>query len=199
MLPAQAEPAESDPGWNDARISEWCAAQGWNESQIADYLQNLHATTEGGRTEFEHSAPVVQPPEQVVQSAPEAAQVVEAESEVGQVVDSASEPEQSVPVAQPSEQVVDSASEPEQSGEVAQLPEQVEEIAPASGQPAEVGEAESEVGQVSETSPASDVRESGVMKAMDGTEQGSTGWYLDGEGRPSYWNVDAAGNWERKE
>ena len=44
-----------------------------------------------------------------------------------------------------------------------------------------------------------DVRESGVMKAMDGTEQGSTGWYLDAEGRPSYWNVDAAGNWERGE
>ena len=44
-----------------------------------------------------------------------------------------------------------------------------------------------------------DVRESGVMKAMDGTEQGSTGWYLDAEGRPSYWNVDAAGNWERRE
>ena len=44
-----------------------------------------------------------------------------------------------------------------------------------------------------------EVRESGVMKAMDGTEQGSTGWYLDAEGRPSYWNVDAAGNWERGE
>jgi hypothetical protein len=43
-----------------------------------------------------------------------------------------------------------------------------------------------------------DVRESGFMKAMDGTEQGSTGWYLDAEGRPSYWTVDAAGNWERE-
>ena len=45
---------------------------------------------------------------------------------------------------------------------------------------------------------SADVRESGVMKAMDGTEQGSTGWYLDAEGRPSYWTVDAAGNWERE-
>lgn len=45
---------------------------------------------------------------------------------------------------------------------------------------------------------SADVRESGVMKAMDGTEQGSTGWYLDAEGRPSYWTVDAAGNWGRE-
>ena len=103
-----------DDTWTDERIRQWCATQGWDESQISTYLEQLHATTSGGVAyEQETESPST---------------------------------ENAEPVA--------------------------ERLA--------------------------DVRESGVMKAMDGTEQGTTGWYLDAEGRPSYWTVDAAGNWERE-
>ena len=42
-----------------------------------------------------------------------------------------------------------------------------------------------------------DVREKGVMKAMPGTTQGEAGWYLDGEGNPSRWDIDDDGQWHR--
>ncbi len=42
-----------------------------------------------------------------------------------------------------------------------------------------------------------DVRDKGVMKAMSGTTQGESGWYLDGEGNPSRWDIDEAGQWHR--
>ena len=42
-----------------------------------------------------------------------------------------------------------------------------------------------------------DVRDKGVMKAMSGTTQGQSGWYLDGEGNPSRWDIDEAGQWHR--
>lgn len=43
----------------------------------------------------------------------------------------------------------------------------------------------------------SDVREKGIMKAMSGTTQGEAGWYLDGEGNPSRWDIDDGGIWHR--
>ena len=42
-----------------------------------------------------------------------------------------------------------------------------------------------------------DVREKGVMKAMPGTTQGESGWYLDWEGNPSRWDIDNDGQWHR--
>ena len=44
-----------------------------------------------------------------------------------------------------------------------------------------------------------DVREKGIMKAMPGTTQGEAGWYLDGEGNPSRWEIDEQGQWHRVE
>ena len=38
---------------------------------------------------------------------------------------------------------------------------------------------------------------SGVMLACDGTVQGQTGWYHDGRGQMSYWQVDESGAWTR--
>ena len=38
---------------------------------------------------------------------------------------------------------------------------------------------------------------SGVMLACDGTTQGQTGWYHDGMGNTSYWQVDEVGTWTR--
>ena len=38
---------------------------------------------------------------------------------------------------------------------------------------------------------------SGVMLACDGTTQGQTGWYHDGMGNTSYWQVDEEGTWTR--
>jgi hypothetical protein len=43
----------------------------------------------------------------------------------------------------------------------------------------------------------SDVRDKGIMKAMSGTTQGEAGWYLDGEGNPSRWDIDDGGIWHR--
>ncbi|MEC7687582.1 MAG: hypothetical protein VX514_00920, partial [Candidatus Thermoplasmatota archaeon] len=40
---------------------------------------------------------------------------------------------------------------------------------------------------------------SGVMLACDGTIQGQTGWYHDGMGNTSYWQVDEVGTWTRLE
>ena len=40
---------------------------------------------------------------------------------------------------------------------------------------------------------------SGVMLACDGTTQGQTGWYHDGMGNTSYWQVDEVGTWTRLE
>jgi hypothetical protein len=42
-----------------------------------------------------------------------------------------------------------------------------------------------------------DVRDKGIMKAMSGTTQGEAGWYLDGEGNPSRWDIDDDGIWHR--
>ena len=42
-----------------------------------------------------------------------------------------------------------------------------------------------------------DIRDQGIMKAMSGTNQGESGWYLDGEGNPSRWDIDEAGQWHR--
>jgi len=44
---------------------------------------------------------------------------------------------------------------------------------------------------------AQKARETGVMVAAQGTVQGQTGWYYDSSGELTYWNVDAAGNWNR--
>tara|TARA_B100001094_G_C17926890_1_gene668752 strand:+ start:182 stop:460 length:279 start_codon:yes stop_codon:yes gene_type:complete len=38
---------------------------------------------------------------------------------------------------------------------------------------------------------------SSVMLACDGTVQGQTGWYHDGRGQMSYWQVDESGAWTR--
>ena len=38
---------------------------------------------------------------------------------------------------------------------------------------------------------------SGVMIACEGTIQGQTGWYHDGMGNTSYWQVDEGGAWTR--
>ncbi len=38
---------------------------------------------------------------------------------------------------------------------------------------------------------------SGVMLACEGTIQGQTGWYHDGMGNTSYWQVDEVGTWTR--
>ena len=35
------------------------------------------------------------------------------------------------------------------------------------------------------------------MLACDGTTQGQTGWYHDGMGNTSYWQVDEVGTWTR--
>jgi FtsZ-interacting cell division protein ZipA len=37
----------------------------------------------------------------------------------------------------------------------------------------------------------------GVMAACEGTIQGQTGWYHDGMGNTSYWEVDEGGSWTR--
>ena len=42
-----------------------------------------------------------------------------------------------------------------------------------------------------------DVRKKGIMKAMSGTTQGEAGWYLDGDGNPSRWDIDADGTWHQ--
>jgi hypothetical protein len=35
------------------------------------------------------------------------------------------------------------------------------------------------------------------MKAMPGTTQGEAGWYLDGDGNPSRWDIELDGTWHR--
>jgi hypothetical protein len=42
-----------------------------------------------------------------------------------------------------------------------------------------------------------EVTSSGVMLACEGTIQGQTGWYHDGMGNTSYWQVDEVGTWTR--
>ena len=41
--------------------------------------------------------------------------------------------------------------------------------------------------------------EIGVMQAITGTEQGSSGWYVDVSGEIQYWNVGDDGSWTRVE
>ena len=37
----------------------------------------------------------------------------------------------------------------------------------------------------------------GVMQAIPGTEQGSSGWYVDVSEEVQYWNVGDDGSWTR--
>ncbi|HII57859.1 MAG TPA: hypothetical protein HA328_02830, partial [Candidatus Poseidoniaceae archaeon] len=37
----------------------------------------------------------------------------------------------------------------------------------------------------------------GVMQAINQTEQGASGWYVDVSGEIQYWNVGADGSWSR--
>lgn len=60
----------------------------------------------------------------------------------------------------------------------------------------------SEVEQTETTPPVEqsvvkDVRQKGIMKAMPGTTQGEAGWYLDGDGNPSRWDIELDGTWHR--
>ena len=49
------------------------------------------------------------------------------------------------------------------------------------------------------SSLAQQATEVGVMQAAPGTEQGSTGWYVDVSSEVQYWNVGADGSWTRGE
>jgi len=46
---------------------------------------------------------------------------------------------------------------------------------------------------------AQQAAEIGVMQAAPGTEQGSSGWYVDVSSEVQYWNVGADGSWTRGE
>ena len=46
---------------------------------------------------------------------------------------------------------------------------------------------------------AQQASEVGVMQAAPGTEQGSSGWYVDVSSEVQYWNVGADGSWTRGE
>ena len=46
---------------------------------------------------------------------------------------------------------------------------------------------------------AQQAKEVGVMQAAPGTEQGSSGWYVDISSEVQYWNVGADGSWTRGE
>ena len=37
----------------------------------------------------------------------------------------------------------------------------------------------------------------GVMQAINSSQQGSSGWYVDVSGDIQYWNVGADGSWNR--
>lgn len=42
-------------------------------------------------------------------------------------------------------------------------------------------------------------KQTGVMQAAPGTEQGKTGWYIDVDGHLSSWRVDADGSWNKEQ
>ena len=44
---------------------------------------------------------------------------------------------------------------------------------------------------------AAEAGKHGVMQAIDPSQQGSSGWYVDVSGEIQYWNVGADGSWTR--
>jgi len=96
------------------------------------------------------------------------------------------------PIAESSEQI--SVSDAPQE-EVTNIEENVQEepAPPNETVVEEVVEPEPQENQANRT----DVRKEGIMKAMSGTTQGEAGWYLDGEGNPSRWDIDADGVWHQ--
>jgi hypothetical protein len=46
---------------------------------------------------------------------------------------------------------------------------------------------------------AKEATTTGVMQAIPGTEQGSTGWYVDANATVQHWNVGEDGSWTKTE
>ena len=78
-------------------------------------------------------------------------------------------------------------------------PQDLDTVSPESQQSAEKHRAVQEEAGVQDPQAAQQAAaaSSGVMLACDGTVQGQTGWYHDGRGQMSYWQVDESGAWTR--
>jgi hypothetical protein len=86
--------------------------------------------------------------------------------------------------------------EVEETPELDEKPEEIDNPEPTPTSETVVEEVVEPAPQESQ-SGKSDVRDKGIMKAMSGTTQGEAGWYLDGEGNPSRWDIDDDGIWHR--
>ena len=78
-------------------------------------------------------------------------------------------------------------------------PQDLDTVSPESEQSAEKQRAVQEEAGVQNPQGAQQAAaaSSGVMLACDGTVQGQTGWYHDGRGQMSYWQIDESGAWTR--
>nr|AIF06480.1 Ig domain-containing protein [uncultured marine group II/III euryarchaeote KM3_192_D09] len=162
--------------WSTEQLWAWGRSQGWSDEQIGIYEEYYDSSVR--KTSTQTSTAAEQSTETVV-------------TELAQ--DTFSMANSTSPVAQPvtTEQVTGpspTAAEPA----LEAVPESVSETVPESA-----SESVSEPVPDSATKMKVDIREKGIMKAMPGTEQGQAGWYLDGEGNPSRWDIDDDGTWHR--
>ena len=162
--------------WSTEQLWAWGRSQGWSDEQIRIYEEYYDSSVR--KTSTQTSTAAEQSTETVV-------------TELAQ--DTFSMANSTSPVAEPvtTEQVTGpspTAAEPA----LEAVPEAASGPVPESA-----SEAVSEPVPDSATKMKVDIREKGIMKAMPGTEQGQAGWYLDGEGNPSRWDIDDDGTWHR--
>jgi len=101
------------------------------------------------------------------------------------------------PVVSPTSDVTAPASDPLTTGQPAPVVAAATTAAPPVA--AQAAPESATVAAQQDDSTAASVARTGVLLACDGTVQGATGWYHDGEGETSYWQVDAESGWTRVE
>jgi hypothetical protein len=173
-VPQQEAPLEEVPSapagevWTTEQLRAWGHSQGWTDEQIGIYEEYYDNSVRKLST-------------QTSTAAEQSTETVGTEPRK----DEFSMANSTSPVAQPV------------------TTEQVTGPPPTEADPALEAVSESASDSVSESVPdlatkkKVDIREKGIMKAMPGTEQGQAGWYLDGEGNPSRWDIDDDGTWHR--
>ena len=154
--------------WTTEQLWAWGRSQGWSDEQIGIYEEYYDSSVR--KTSTQTSTAAEQSTETVGTEPPQD------EISLANSTSPVAQPVTTEHVTGPSPTAADSALE---------------------AVPESASESVSESVPDSATKKKVDIREKGIMKAMPGTEQGQAGWYLDGEGNPSRWDIDDDGTWHR--
>ncbi len=177
--------------WTTEQVWAWGRSQGWSDEQIASYEQVYDQSVRNPSADA--STP----------SGTTTGQSNDSDYQVGQVGQTglAGQASQTGLAGQASQTGL--AGQASQTGQASEaVPTKGTDLAGQADQTGLAGQAD-QADQTAETSARSraggstDVGERVVMKAMPGTTQGEAGWYLDGAGNPSRWEIDDDGTWQR--